>query len=83
MAPSHVIICFYNYFFVLLLYCIGCLVAAKRARLDEIMEMLKEEEELEGEVLGKSDTGSLLFPPLFTTLLIKLTFVLVCTASFL
>ena len=35
----------------------------------------------EGEVLGKSDTGSLLFPPLFTTLLIKFMFVSVCTAS--
>ena len=43
------------------------LVAAKWARLDEIIGNLKEEkeEELEGEVLGVSDTGSLLFPPLF------------------
>ena len=39
---------------------------AKRARLDEIIGMLREkEEEPEGEVLGDSDTGSLLFPPLF------------------
>ena len=34
-------------------------------------------------MLGNSDTGSLLFPPLFTTLLIKSIFVFVCTASFL
>ena len=39
---------------------------AKRARLDEIIGMLREkEEEPEGEVLGNSDTGSLLFPLLF------------------
>ena len=39
------------------------------------------EEEPEGEVMGESDTGSLLFTPLFTTLLIKFIFVSVCTAS--
>ena len=33
-------------------------------------------------MLGESDTGSLLFPPLFTTLLIKFIFVSVCTALF-
>ena len=40
------------------------MIAAKRAWLDEIVGHLKEEkeEELEGEVLGDSDTGSLLFP---------------------
>ena len=39
---------------------------AKRARLDEIVGHLKEEkeEEPEGEVLGESNTGSLLLPPL-------------------
>ena len=37
---------------------------AKRAKLDEIVGHLKEkEEEPEGEVLGESDTGSLLLPP--------------------
>ena len=36
---------------------------AKRARLDEIVGHLKEEEP-EGEVLGESNTGSLLLPPL-------------------
>ena len=43
---------------------------AKRARLDEIVGHLKEEkeEEPEGEVLGESNTGSLLLPPLFFTL---------------
>ena len=42
------------------------MVVAKRARLDEIIGTLREkEEELEGVVLGESDTGSLLFPPLF------------------
>ena len=37
------------------------MIAAKRARLDEIVGQLKEEkeEEPEGEVLGDSDTGSL------------------------
>ena len=52
---------------------------AKRARLDEIIGTLREKE-----VLGNSDTGSLLFPPLFffINLLVKLIFVSVCTASF-
>ena len=52
-------------------------------RLDEIIGNLKKEkeEEPEGELLGDSDTGSLLFPPLFTFLLIRLIFVSVCTAS--
>ena len=41
------------------------MIAAKWARLDEIIGHLKEkEEEPEGEVLGKSNTGSLLLPPL-------------------
>ena len=49
--------------------------------MNEIIGMLREkEEELEGEVLGESDTDSLLFPPLFTTLLIEFIFVLICTA---
>ena len=40
---------------------------AKRARLDEIVGHLKEEkeEEPEGEVLGESNTGSLILPPFF------------------
>ena len=59
---------------------------AKRARLDEIVGHLKEEkeEEPEGEVLGESDTGSLLLPPLFINLLIKFHFfVPIYTSSFL
>ena len=42
------------------------MIAAKWEWLDEIVGHLKEEkeEEPEGEVLGNSDTGSLLFPPL-------------------
>ena len=42
------------------------MIAAKQARLDEIVGHLKEEkeEELEGKVLGESDTGSLLLPSL-------------------
>ena len=42
------------------------MIATKRARLDEIVGQLKEEkeEELEGEVLGDSDTGSLLYSSL-------------------
>ena len=59
------------------------MVAAKRARLDEIIGTLREkEEEPEGEVLGESSTGSLLFPLLFSTLLNKFIFVPVCTAFF-
>ena len=40
------------------------MIAAKRARLDEIMGHLKEEkeEEPEGEELGESDTGNILLP---------------------
>ena len=42
------------------------MIAAKRACLDEIVGQLKEEkeEEPEGEVLGDSDTGSLLYSSL-------------------
>ena len=41
-------------------------MATKRVHLDEIVGQLKEEkdEELEGEVLGDSDTGSLLYSSL-------------------
>ena len=49
------------------------------------MGMLREEEEAEGEVLGESDTCSLLFPSslFLLILLIKSIFVSVCPASFL
>ena len=42
------------------------MIATKRACLDKIVGQLKEEkeEELEGEVLGDSDTGSLLYSSL-------------------
>ena len=42
------------------------MIAAKQAHLDEIVGQLKEEkeEEPEGEVLGDSDTGSLLYSSL-------------------
>ena len=42
------------------------MIATKQARLDEIVGQLKEEkeEEPEGEVLGDSDTGSLLYSSL-------------------
>ena len=48
------------------------MIAAKQASLDEIVGQLKEEkeEEPEGEVLGDSDTGSLLY---FSLLLINFT----------
>ena len=64
MAPSHIIYLFLLLFFNYTIK--NVLVTAKRARLDEIIGNLKEEkeEEPEGEVLGDSDTGSLLFPPL-------------------
>ena len=43
------------------------MIAAKRARLDEIVGCLTEEkeEELEGEELGESDTGNVLLPFFF------------------
>ena len=71
MAPSHII-----YLFLLLFFFFNtvqsALVMAKRARLDKIVGTLREkEEEPEGKVLGESSTGSLLFPPLFSTLLNK------------
>ena len=63
------------------------MIAAKQAWLDKIVGHLKEEkeEELEGEVLGDSNTGSLLFPPpfFFLILLINSMFISGCTASFL
>ena len=59
------------------------MIAAKRARLDEIVGQLKEEkeEELEGEVLGNSDRGSLLYSSLlFINLLIQFILVFVYIA---
>ena len=49
------------------------MIAAKRARLDEIVGHLKEEkeEEPEGEELGESDTGNVLLPFFFINLLIR------------
>ena len=66
MAPSCMIYLFYCYFFHYTLY--EVLVATKWVWLDEIVGHLKEEkeEEPEGEVLGESNTGSLLLPPLFS-----------------
>ena len=64
------------------------MIAAKWVQLDEIIGHLKEEkeEEPEGEVLGNSDTGSLLFPPLLfffiLILLMNSIFISGCTASF-
>ena len=85
MAPSCIIYLLLLLIYFFLNYIIqDFLVADKWARLNEIIGNLKEEkeEELEGEVLGNSDTGSLLFPPLFIKLLIKFIFVSICTASF-
>ena len=68
MAPSCIIYLLLPLIYFFLNYIIqDILVATKWARLDEIIGNLKEEkeEEPEGEVLGNSDTGSLLFPPLF------------------
>ena len=50
------------------------MIAAKRARLDEIVGHLKEEkeEEPEGEELGESDTGNVLLSPFFLFIMIVL-----------
>ena len=68
MAPSHISTGFLPlFFFSLLLFLFSfflfvqsALVAAKRVRLDEIVEVLgeKEEEEPGGEVLGDDSTGN-------------------------
>ena len=66
VAPSlifslHLLLKFFNYIKW------EVLIAAKQAQLDEIVGHLKEkEEEPEGEVLGESNTGSLLLPPFFS-----------------
>ena len=57
------------------------MIAAKRARLDEIVGHLKEEkeEEPEGEKLGESDTGTVLLTFFFVIVIVLITLHYSCT----
>ena len=60
------------------------MIAAKRARLDEIVGYLKEEkdEEPEGEELGESDTGNALLSLFFIIMIVLIKFHYSCTSFF-
>ena len=74
----------HNYWVFTAIFLQSALVAAKKARLNEIIGTIREEkeEEPEGEVLGDDSTGNSICPLFSITLLSKFTLASVCTVFF-